>query len=77
MSDVHGTLYMDDLINAGLLLPVKSKKMDLPHNPTCFLSKIQTMFYQRGFISLPNHKILDWSKLKAFADDKICVLLKN
>ena len=22
-------------------------------------------------ISLPNNKILDWSKLKAFADDKI------
>ena len=25
------------------------------------------------FHSLPNNKILDWSKLKAFADDKICV----
>ena len=24
--------------------------------------------------SLPNHKILHWSKLKAFADDKIKVL---
>ena len=26
------------------------------------------------FNSLPNDKILDWSKLKAFADDKIKVL---
>ena len=27
-----------------------------------------------SFNSLPNHKILNWSKLKAFADDKIKVL---
>ena len=28
------------------------------------------------FNSLPNDKILDWSKLKAFADDKINVTVK-
>ena len=28
------------------------------------------------FNSLPNNKILDWSKLKAFADDKINVTEK-
>ena len=28
------------------------------------------------FNSLPNHKILDWSKLKAFADNKINVTEK-
>ena len=28
------------------------------------------------FNSLPNHKYLDWSKLKAFADDKINVTEK-
>ena len=28
---------------------------------------------KRGHNSLPNDKILDWSKLKAFADDKIYV----
>ena len=27
----------------------------------------------RGINSLPNEKMLDWSKLKAFADDKINV----
>ena len=29
-----------------------------------------------GFNSLPHEKILDWSKLKAFADDKIKVTEK-
>ena len=28
---------------------------------------------KRGFDSLPNEKFLDWSKLKAFPDDKISV----
>ena len=28
------------------------------------------------FNSLPNDKILDWSKLKAFADDKVKVIQK-
>ena len=31
---------------------------------------------QRGFNSLPNDKILEWSKLKAFADNKIIVTEK-
>ena len=26
---------------------------------------------KRGFTALPNHRILDWSKFKAFADEKI------
>ena len=32
---------------------------------------LQTRLCNTGFNSLPNEKILDWSKLKAFADDKI------
>ena len=28
-------------------------------------------YINKGFHSLPNDKILDWSNLKAFADDKI------
>ena len=31
---------------------------------------------KKVFNSLPNEKILDWSKLKAFADDKINVTEK-
>ena len=31
---------------------------------------------QDNFNSLPNERILDWSKLKAFADDKINVTEK-
>ena len=34
---------------------------------------INVLVKQRGANSLPNDKILDWSKLKAFADDKINV----
>ena len=30
-----------------------------------------------GFKSLPNDKFYDWSKFKAFADDKINVKLRN
>ena len=29
---------------------------------------------KRNLISLPNNKILDWSKMKVFEDDKIKVL---
>ena len=32
---------------------------------------IQWLVLQNGFNSLPNDKILDWSKFKAFADDKM------
>ena len=39
-------------------------------NP-CFLD-----YFQPALNSLPNDKILDWSKLKAFADDKINVTEK-
>ena len=37
------------------------------------LNLIQTTYF---FNSLSNDKILDWSKLKAFADDKIKLLKK-
>ena len=30
----------------------------------------------KSIISLPNNKTLDWSKLKAFADDKIYEIMK-
>ena len=34
--------------------------------------------YQRGVVdSLPNNKFLDWSELKAFADGKLNVALKQ
>ena len=36
-------------------------------------SSSQSWYYCKVFNSLPNNKILDWSKLKAFADDKIIV----
>ena len=32
--------------------------------------------FSKQFNSLPNDKLLDWSKLKAFADDKINVIEK-
>ena len=37
------------------------------HHPHIINSKV----YDFVINSLPNHKILDWSKLKAFADNKI------
>ena len=40
--------------------------------PLFFLQSI-AFFYMTKFNSLPNDKILDWSNLKAFADDKINV----
>ena len=33
-------------------------------------------YSQRFFNSLPNDKFLDWSKLKAFSDNKINVIVK-
>ena len=33
------------------------------------------MLFTNAFNSLPNNKILDWSKLKAFADNKIHVIV--
>ena len=33
--------------------------------------------HRKNFNSLPNNKFLDWSKLEAFADDKIYVTLKQ
>ena len=46
--------------------------------PFVLLQQIGSIFPQSKsrpyFYSLPNNKILDWSKLKAFADDKIKVL---
>ena len=35
--------------------------------------KQKTETFEWGWDSLPNDKILDWSKFKAFADDKINV----
>ena len=40
--------------------------------PTLFFAHTNS----RGINALPNDKILDWSKLKAFADDKINVTEK-
>ena len=43
-----------------------------------YYAKMSIMHYlmQLQVNSLPNNKILDWSKLKAFADDKIMVTEK-
>ena len=32
---------------------------------------LSILSFGKGFNSLPHHKILDWSKLRAFADNKI------
>ena len=37
---------------------------------------MQIMFVDTVFKSFPNNKVLDWSKLKAFADNKINVTEK-
>ena len=37
---------------------------------------MKVLLFDKEFNSLPNNKILDWSKLKAFADDKINVTEK-
>ena len=39
----------------------------------CRLVKSRTITIQSTVNSLPNNKILDWAKLKAFADNKINV----
>ena len=35
--------------------------------------ELKTTKFSSKINSLPNQKILDWSELKAFAEDKICV----
>ena len=40
------------------------------------LNGLKILLFGIEFSSLPNDKILDWFKLKAFADDKIKVLKK-
>ena len=48
---------------------------ELFHVSILNLLPIQTQFFADCFLkSLPNDKILDWSKLKVFADNKIKVL---
>ena len=39
-----------------------------------FLQNFQDTVFLRVINSLPNNKFLDWSKLKAFADNRINVL---
>ena len=42
----------------------------------CHLAQLFTKAQNFRLVSLPNDKILDWSKLKAYADDKINVTEK-
>ena len=40
---------------------------------SCYLTHYHTMPHSDALNSLPNDKILDWSELKAFAEDKMNV----
>ena len=49
--------------------PFKQESANLFHS-----NESEILSYSEKVNSVPNDKILDWSKLKAFADDKIKVL---
>ena len=65
-------------INCVIFLPDKTflgKEPAFPVFPTVILKPSTSGYFDEELFNiLPNDKFLDWSKLEAFADDKINVI---